>query len=73
MLSLIVASELGARSIAFPAISTGIYRYPASDAAQIAVTTIGATLAELPLAIELVRLVAFDASTYQLYRKLLSA
>ncbi len=70
--SLLVAAELGARSIAFPAISTGIYGYPAAPAASIAVSTIRSTLAGAPLGIELVRLVAFDESTYRLYRELLA-
>src|SRR5204862_5321430 len=54
--SLEVADELGARSVAFPAISTGIYGYPAEDAARIAVDTVRST----PTDVELVRLVAFD-------------
>jgi len=58
-----VADELGATSIAFPAISTGIYGYPAAEAARIAVRT----LRETPTAVELVRLVAFDANTLRLY------
>jgi O-acetyl-ADP-ribose deacetylase len=70
--SLIVAAELGARSIAFPAISTGIYGYPAAPAASVAVATIRSTLAGAPLGIDLVRLVAFDESTYRLYRGLLA-
>ena len=65
--SLEVARELGARSIAFPAISTGIYGYPAEDAARIAVDTIRST----PTNVELIRLVAFDDRTYELYRRLL--
>jgi O-acetyl-ADP-ribose deacetylase (regulator of RNase III) len=60
--SLEVADELGVRSIAFPAISTGIYGYPAEDAARIAVTTIRHT----PTAVESVRLVAFDRAAYDL-------
>lgn len=38
--SLRVATELGARSVAFPAISAGIYRWPIADAARIAVRTV---------------------------------
>jgi O-acetyl-ADP-ribose deacetylase (regulator of RNase III) len=60
--SLEVADEVGARSIAFPAISTGIYGYPKDDAARIAVTTVKDT----PTALELVRFVAFDDETHSL-------
>ena len=66
--SLEVADELGARSVAFPAISTGIYGYPADEAATIAVDTIRST----PTSVELVRLVAFDDRTRQLYEERLS-
>ncbi|MDQ4098855.1 MAG: O-acetyl-ADP-ribose deacetylase [Actinomycetota bacterium] len=62
-----VADELGARSIAFPAISTGIYGYPAEEAAEIAVTTLRTT----PTDVELARLVAFDEDTLGLYQRLL--
>ncbi len=40
--SLALAARLGARSIAFPCISTGVYGYPAADAAVIAVDTVRA-------------------------------
>ncbi|MER3452700.1 MAG: O-acetyl-ADP-ribose deacetylase [Acidimicrobiia bacterium] len=66
--SLQVADELGARSVAFPAISTGAYGFPPERAAAIAVRTIR----ETPTNVELVRLVAFDDRTYELYRKLLA-
>ena len=65
--SLEVADELGARSVAFPAISTGIYGYPPEEAARIAVETVRST----PTEVELVRLVAFDEATHRLYAKLL--
>jgi O-acetyl-ADP-ribose deacetylase (regulator of RNase III) len=61
--SLEVADELGARSVAFPAISTGIYGYPREEAARIAVDTIRST----PARVEQVRLVAFDEATLRLY------
>jgi len=66
--SLEVAHELGARSIAFPAISTGVYGYPRADAAEVAVGTLQST----PTDVELVRLVAFDDETPSLYASLLS-
>lgn len=42
--SLRVADELGARTVAFPAISAGIYGWPMYDAARVAVTTVRAAL-----------------------------
>jgi O-acetyl-ADP-ribose deacetylase (regulator of RNase III) len=65
--SLEVAGSLGARSVAFPAISTGIYGFPPDRAAAIAVATVtgaGGTVA-------LVRLVAFDDAAYDRYLRLL--
>ncbi len=66
--SIEVAAELGARSVAFPAISTGVYGYPAEDAATVAVDTIRST----PSSVELVRLVAFDDRTHTLYLRRLA-
>jgi O-acetyl-ADP-ribose deacetylase (regulator of RNase III) len=65
--SLAVADELGARTIAFPAIATGVYGYPPDRAAETAVAAIRAT----PSEVELVRLVAFDEPTLALYLRLL--
>jgi O-acetyl-ADP-ribose deacetylase (regulator of RNase III) len=56
--SLHVAAALGCRTVAFPAISTGIYGYPIELAAGIAVASTRAALADLP-GIELVRFVLF--------------
>jgi O-acetyl-ADP-ribose deacetylase (regulator of RNase III) len=63
-----VADELGARTVAFPAISTGVYGYPKADAARIAIDTIRSS----PSAVELVRLVAFDDETRSLYQERLA-
>ena len=41
-----VAAELGAETVAFPAISTGIYRWPMESAAEIALTTVSDVLAK---------------------------
>ena len=57
--SLEVADQLSARSIAFPAIATGVYGFPPDQAARIAVATIRST----PTNVERVRLVAFDDAT----------
>jgi O-acetyl-ADP-ribose deacetylase len=65
--SLEIADEVGARSVAFPAISTGIYGYPAEQAARIAVDAVRSARTD----VELVRLVAFDERTHALYKELL--
>ena len=64
-----VADEAGARSVAFPAISTGIYGYPPEEAASIAVET----LQTADTRVELARLVAFDSATLGLYEERLAA
>jgi O-acetyl-ADP-ribose deacetylase (regulator of RNase III) len=66
--SLAVADEVGARSVAFPAISTGVYGYPPEEAAAIAVTTVGAADTEVLV----VRFIAFDEGTLGHYRRLLA-
>jgi O-acetyl-ADP-ribose deacetylase len=66
--SLVEAERVGARSIAFPAISTGIYGYPLDQATQIAVATVQAWKGE---GIDLVRFVCFDAPTYSAYENAL--
>lgn len=59
--SLEVAGELGARTVAFPLISAGIYGWPKDDAIAAAVETIRAT----QTGVEEVSLVAFDEATYE--------
>ena len=64
-----VAAELGAASMAFPAISTGVYGYPREPACRIAVDTVRAAGSR----VEEVRLVAFDAETAATYLRLVGA
>jgi O-acetyl-ADP-ribose deacetylase (regulator of RNase III) len=63
--SLRVADELGARTVAFPAISTGVYRWPMEDAARIAVETVRNT----PTRVEEVRFVLFDDRAYDAFAR----
>jgi O-acetyl-ADP-ribose deacetylase (regulator of RNase III) len=66
--SLAVADEIGARSVAFPAISTGIYGYPLGAATEIAVRT----CRDADTAVDLIRFVCFDDLTLAAYRDALS-
>ncbi|MEV5473977.1 O-acetyl-ADP-ribose deacetylase [Streptomyces sp. NPDC052207] len=58
-----VADGLGARSVAFPAVSTGVYRWPIQDAARIAVETVRST----DTAVEEIRFVLFDERAYEAF------
>jgi O-acetyl-ADP-ribose deacetylase len=59
--ALAVADELGARSIAFPLISAGIYSWPKADAIAAAIDTLRSTAS----GVEEARMVAFDRATYE--------
>ena len=65
---LAVADGLGAGSVAFPAISTGAYGFPADRAAEIALDTV----TSVPGRVRTVRLVAFDRATFERYEALLA-
>jgi O-acetyl-ADP-ribose deacetylase (regulator of RNase III) len=65
--SLRVASELGAETVAFPAISTGIYRWPLESAADIALETVAAELTA-GSSVQTVRFVLFGQPAYDIYR-----
>ena len=58
-----VADELGAASVAFPAISTGVYRWPIDDAARIALETVRAVETQVAE----VRFVLFDRRGYEAF------
>lgn len=64
-----VADELGARTVAFPAISTGVYGYPFDEAAPVAVRTVR----EAATQIGEVRFVLFDEVAYQAFEQALQA
>lgn len=59
---LAVAAGLGARSLAFPLLSSGVYRWPKDDAVRQALTV----LRDPPGGVDLVRLVLFDEATLRI-------
>ncbi|MEU9981012.1 O-acetyl-ADP-ribose deacetylase [Streptomyces sp. NPDC050856] len=61
--SLRVADELGAGTVAFPAISTGVYGWPMDDAARVAVETVRDTAT----AVAEIRFVLFDERAYEAF------
>ncbi|AWT36816.1 macro domain-containing protein [Deinococcus arenae] len=65
--SLQLAVQAGCRSVAFPAISTGVYGYPLEQAAEVTLRTITAFLSDHP---DLhVRVVLFDGGTLNVFRR----
>lgn len=62
--SLRVAAELGAESAAFPAISTGVYRWPMADAARITAQA----LHSAPVRVPQIRIVLFDDAAFATFR-----
>lgn len=67
---LALAEENGCKTVAFPSISTGVYRFPLEQAAEIAVRTILA-YGETETVIETVQMVCFDDRTKAAYEKAL--
>ncbi|HUX28088.1 MAG TPA: O-acetyl-ADP-ribose deacetylase [Terracidiphilus sp.] len=65
-----LAHEHQARSIAFPAISTGVYRFPLERAARIAIKTVREHAERS--GVETVHFVCFNQDTFKLYEQLLS-
>lgn len=62
--ALAAADEVGARSVAFPLVSAGIYGWPFEDAVRVAVETLRAT----PTSVEEARIVAFGRAAYDAVR-----
>lgn len=69
--SLKLANELGLKTIAFPNISTGVYRFPKRKAAGIAVQTVRDFIEKEDSAIEEIKFVCFDDENYIIYKELL--
>lgn len=67
--SMKLAVEHNIRTIAFPSISTGIYRFPVDKAAKIAVDTVTGFLKENAGKIDLVEWVLFDENTEKVYEE----
>ncbi|MFS2294129.1 MAG: O-acetyl-ADP-ribose deacetylase [Actinomadura sp.] len=67
--SLRAADDLGVESIAFPALSAGIYGWPVDDAARIAVGTVRST----PTKVNDVRFVLFTDDAYEAYERVLAS
>jgi O-acetyl-ADP-ribose deacetylase (regulator of RNase III) len=62
-----LAADEGCRSIAFPSISTGVYRYPVAQAAAVARATVAAWIAERPDAFDQITFVLFSAETLRAF------
>lgn len=69
--ALVLAASVAARSIAYPAISTGVYGYPFEPAARIAIATVREFLAAAPTVDE-VLFCCFSASDYAVYCEMLA-
>jgi O-acetyl-ADP-ribose deacetylase (regulator of RNase III) len=70
--SMRLAAELGATSIAFPSISTGVYGYPVDLAAQIAIDTVSDVVAMEPGSIERVTFVLLSRDALEVFEDVLS-
>jgi O-acetyl-ADP-ribose deacetylase (regulator of RNase III) len=66
-----LAAEHGARRVALPAISTGVYRYPLAEAARVAVASVRSAL-QAQAAIEEARFWLFDRAAYDAFERALA-
>lgn len=69
--SLELAAQHAARSVAFPAVSTGVYGFPLARATKIAIREVRAFL-QIDTAIEKVVFVCYDRRTYECYERVLA-
>ena len=68
---LALADERGARTISFPAISTGVYGYPQKAAAEIAIREVRRHLERPDTGVQQVIFVLFGKAAYEVYREIL--
>lgn len=66
--SLELADQLGARTVAFPAISTGVFGYPVEDAAAVAIEAVHSAKTD----VEAVRFVLYDGTAYHAFARALA-
>ena len=71
--SLRVAGELGATTVAFPAISTGIYGYPLGEAGEVAIGAVRRALDPGRISVEEVRFVLFGRKAFEAFERALGA
>jgi O-acetyl-ADP-ribose deacetylase len=67
--SLQIADQLGAKTVAFPAISTGVFGYPVEEAAPVAIQAVRIATTD----VEVVRFVLFDRTAYDAFARALAA
>ena len=70
--SLDVAAQVGARSVAFPAVSAGVYGWDRDEVAGVAVETVRTWVAEQPDAVDLVRFVLFGPDVHLAFAEALA-
>lgn len=66
--SLMQAAECGAKSVAFPSISTGAYGYPVEEASYVAASAVAQFVRNNSSAIDEVRFVLFDNASFNFYK-----
>jgi O-acetyl-ADP-ribose deacetylase (regulator of RNase III) len=62
-----VADELGAKTVAFPAISTGVFGYPVQEAASVAIQSVRGA----KTSVHEVRFVLFDGEAFDAFQRAL--
>jgi len=67
--SLLISQERGIKTIAFPCISTGVFRFPNDEAAKIAIDTVKKFIAKYPNVLDEVIFVTHEELDYDIYSR----